>query len=388
MYTDSDIDSVLESTVITASNFVLHSPSDLCSLLQKYNLSKANVEKQCDDHLFLTLLPQLSNLEVTAPYFELTRPEIEEIRNHKTRERSRNISMLWKWRKKNGSDATYLAIVQVFLCMKDQNLAEIVLQHFKARFQHQPKTIKSRVYPEKAGYENWDRKSPAEREVIKNLLFKQNENIREKFAYLTDMILDSFKSRNVELNRLKMFLYSYGIPTNIPTPTNATLLPHFQNATNLEELFLILCRDNVSWFNIQLLKVIVKKHGTKEDQKHMKAYEDDLADYLKQSIYKIPSKSYAPGHKNAYLIFLYLLLPNNVLPTGEDVEDITRNISQLLGISDGIVQFIGFKNCSILLKFGVPKQLLHVNTLRSFIEMYFNPEKKGYTFIGDLSLLW
>ena len=393
------MDSALESTVIIASNevseeprpynFPIHSPSDLSHLLQKYNLSQANIEKPCDDNLFLTLLPQLSSLEVTAPYFGLTQLEIEEIRIHKTKERSRNISMLWKWRKRNGSDATYLAIVQVFVCMRDQNLAEIVLQHIKARFQHQPKTINSRVYPEKASYDNWHTKSAAEKESIKNHLFEQNDNIRETFTDLIETLLDSFKSRNVKLISLKLFLVTYGISSNIPTPTNATLLRHFQNATNHEELFLILCAKYASWFNIRLLKVIVKRYGSEEDQKEMKAYEDKLIDYLKRSIFEIPSKSFAPDDENSDLIPLYILLPDDVLPTGKDVVIITRHLSMLLDISDGILQLRSFENCSILLIFGVPKQLLHNNALQSLVEKYFTYDfiRKGYTFIDDLSLI-
>ena len=380
------MDSVLESAVMTASNnednVILHSRSNnLTSLLQKYNLSQADVEKPCDDNLFLILEPKISNYDDTAPYFGFNQPEVD----IQIEEQSKELSMLWKWRNRNGSDATYLAIMKIFLDMKEQNLAETVLQHFK---QCQPKPIKSFVYPEEVSeYGNWDEKSTAEREHIKNRLFNENKIIREKFAFLTRRIIRSFKSSNVDVTELKLFLFSFGVSDNIPTPVHGTLLPNFESATNLDSLFLILCRYYSSWLNIQLLEVIVKGFGTEEDKKDMKAYEDELADYLKRSIYEIPSKSYAPGHKNADLIFLYLLLPNNVLPTGKDVEDITHNMSQLLGISDGILQFIGFKNCSILLKFGVPKPLLHINTLRNVIEMYFNAEKKGYTFNGDLSLL-
>ena len=395
-HSDSDMDSVLESAVIKASNeelrphnFVIHSPSGLNHLLQKYDLSQANVEKPCDDNLFLTLLPQLSSFNDTAPYFGLTRPEIEEIRIHKTNEKSRKISMLWKWKKRNGSGATYLAIVEVFLCMKDQNLAEIVVQHVKARFEHLPQTINSCVYPEKASYDNWNGKSATEREDIKNRLFQQNENIRETFANLTLNILDSLENNNVKVIRLKMFLFSYGISSNIPTPKNTTLLPHLQSATNLEELFLILCKDYASWFNIQLLKVIVTRFGSEEDQKEMKAYEDKLMDYLNRSIFEIPSKSFAPDHENSDLIPLYVLLPDDVIPTGKDVVIITRHISKLLGICDGILQLTSFENCSVLLVFGVPKQLLHNNALQSLMEKYFTYDiiRKGYTFNDDLSLI-
>ena len=82
--------------------------------------------------LFQTLPPQMSNIHDTAPCFGFTEQEIEEIQIDKPTERSRKLSLLLKWRSRKGSDATYLAIVDVFLRMKDRNLAEIVLRYVKS----------------------------------------------------------------------------------------------------------------------------------------------------------------------------------------------------------------------------------------------------------------
>ena len=384
------MDNVLQSTSNEDTgehNVLTHGQSDLNNLLHKYSLSQVSIEKPCDDELFLTLLPQISIFNDIAPYLGFTQPEIEEIQIDKTTERSRKLSMLWKWRSRNGSDATYLAIVKVFLRMSDQNLAEIVLQHIKRSFQHQPQPMESCIFPENtSSYGNWDTKSAADREQIKNLLFKENEEIRKKFSFLIQNIVDSFESSNVKVKRLKMFLYSYG---SIPKPAHVTLLSHLESAADLDDVFLILCRDYISWFNIQLLKAIVERFGNKKDEDEMKIYEVQLVCYLKRSIFEIPSKSFAPGHENADLVSLFILLPDDVLPTGENVNNITRNLSQLLGISDGILQFIGYQNCSILLMFGIPEQLLHIIASKSLIEKYFTFDisKKGYTFNNDLALV-
>ena len=356
-----------------------HGPSDLSSLLLKYSLSNSEIEKQCDDMLFQILSPQMSNIHDTAPCFGFTQPEIEEIQIDKPSERSRKLSLLWKWRSRKGSDATYLAIVDVFLRMKDQNLAEIVLQHVKEMFQHQLQPIGSDVYPERVNsYDNWERKSAAEKEQIKNRLYSENQNIGEKYSFLIQNIIDSFVKRNIDVKCLKMFLDTHG---SMP-------LSQFESASDLVDVFSVLCRYYSSWFNIRLLKAIVKQFGSDEDRKQMKLYEDKLLVYLKRSLFEIPSKSFARGHENADLIPLFLLLPNDIVPTGEDVKNITHNLSQLLGISDGILQFLGFEDCSILLIFGVPEQLLHINALQSLIEKYFTYDvtRKGYT-INDLALI-
>ena len=126
-----------------------HGPSDLSSLLLKYSLSNSEIEKQCDDMLFQILSPQMSNIHDTAPYFGFTQQEIEEIQNDKPSERSRKLSLLWKWRSRNGSDATYLAIVDVFLRMKDQNLAERVLQYVVKENNHHLADDIARLHPSK-----------------------------------------------------------------------------------------------------------------------------------------------------------------------------------------------------------------------------------------------
>ena len=269
--------------------------------------------------------------------------------------------------------------MEVFLRMNDRNLAEIVLQHVKGMLQHQPQPIRSYVYPERVNsYVNWEKKSAAEKEQIKNRLYNQNQHIRKKYSFLIQNILDSFEKRNINVQRLKMFLDTYG---SMP-------LSKLESASSLIDVFSVLCRYYSSWFNIRLLKAIVKQFGSDEDRKEMKVYKDELLVYLQRSLFEIPSKSFAPGHENVGLIPLFLLLPNDTVPTGEDVKNITRNLSQLLGISDGILQFLGFEDCSILLIFGLPEQLLHINALQRVIEKYFTYDitRKGYT-INDLALI-
>ena len=98
-------------------------------LVTNYNLSQADLKKkECDDDLFLTLIKEIKSFSDTAPYFKLTPPEINEIQSDNNTEKTRKLGMLMKWRDKNGSDATYLSIVSIFLCMENRRLAEIVLK--------------------------------------------------------------------------------------------------------------------------------------------------------------------------------------------------------------------------------------------------------------------
>ena len=98
------------------------------SLVANYKLSQTDLDKQCDDELLITLMEKIESFSDTAPYFKLTPPEINEIQSDNNTEKTRKLGMLMKWRDKNGSDATYLSIVSIFLCMENRRLAEIVLK--------------------------------------------------------------------------------------------------------------------------------------------------------------------------------------------------------------------------------------------------------------------
>ena len=96
-------------------------------------MTQDNLNISCDDELFLALIPEITSLDDTAPYFRLTQSEIKEIREDTPGARSRKWNMLQKWRSKNGSDATYLSIVNIFIQMRDQRLAELVLNKLRSK---------------------------------------------------------------------------------------------------------------------------------------------------------------------------------------------------------------------------------------------------------------
>ena len=100
-------------------------------------MTQDNLNIYCDVGLFLALVPEITSFDDTAPYFRLTQSEIEEIRDGTPKARSRKLNMLWKWRSKNGSDATYLSIVNIFIQMRDQRLAELVLNKLRSKEQTQ-----------------------------------------------------------------------------------------------------------------------------------------------------------------------------------------------------------------------------------------------------------
>ena len=342
-------------------------------LLTIFKQSKENLDKPCCDNLFETLKTEIPSFEVAAPYFGFKEPEIVELRSDFSYERQRRLQMLWKWKAKNGSDATYLAIVQVFLKMGNKQLAECVLG-FCCREKEVP-SIDSHVNPSKVKkYQNWESMSNFEREKITNKLHVENQEIRIKYSFLVDNFLTSLQKREIEVNRLKLFLTSYsGVP-------QVTLL----NATTLAEVLLIIQTSYSSWFNIQLFEHIVEQFGSDDDKENMRAYEESyLVPYLQRSIFEMPSKSFG-GNETTDRISLGLRLPNEVIPTGQDVAIIKHKLSQHLGITDEILLFIRYDEGSTILIFEAPEALCHIAVLRNMIEKT-DTTKRIYTITDDLA---
>ena len=242
-------------------------------------------------------------------------------------------------------------------------------------------SIDSHLNPERVPkYRNWDKMSELERQTVKNRLFVENHEIQRKYSFLADSILQSLEERNIEVNRFKFFLANY----------NTTLAAKLENANTLADV-LLLVRTNYwyysSWFNIQLFKDIVERFGGNDDQRKMEAYEEN--DLLQRSIYEIPSNSFSSCDGVGNVIRLGLHLPDNDIPTGQYVAVIRHNLAHLLGIEEGILQFIGYDTGSTILIFGIPESLLHKAVVQTIIKKYFilNTIKNIYNFCGDIPQL-
>ena len=108
--------------------------SELDLLLTKFKLSRASLEQeQCSKDLFQTLIQEIPSFEDAVLFFDFTPSEINGLRSDSKTEKARRHDMLWKWKDKNGSDATILAIVKIFLKMKNKSLAELILERYSAK---------------------------------------------------------------------------------------------------------------------------------------------------------------------------------------------------------------------------------------------------------------
>ena len=178
---------------------------------------------------------------------------------------------------------------------------------------------------------------------------------------------------------MKTFLLSYGISA----ATTNTLLQHFEKDVSLEHVFLTLCRYYSSWFNIQLLKVIVEgDFGCPDDRRMVIKYEEKvLLRYLDRSIFEIPSKSFAPEQKRGGVEYLCVRLPDDTILKGHDVYCFQHTISNHLGISGGIIQLCDVSNMTLTYK--MPQELLVLET--SIMEhVTHDPVNRIYNFNDNI----
>ena len=86
---------------------------------------------KCDNNLFLKLSSQIPRSGLAlALSLGLTDADEAQIKQGKDNESERIIATLLKWRGKNGDDATYLALVMIFMQCQNRELAEFILDYF------------------------------------------------------------------------------------------------------------------------------------------------------------------------------------------------------------------------------------------------------------------
>ena len=129
--------------------------------------NRNNLEKPCCDNLFMVLKTEISSFEDATPHFSFKQPETVELLTDGSQERKRTLKMLWKWKERNGSDATHIpcqvAIVKSFLEMKNKQLAEVILTFLCEK--KIPSIIDSHVNPLKVKkYASWNSMSKSEKE--------------------------------------------------------------------------------------------------------------------------------------------------------------------------------------------------------------------------------
>ena len=111
--------------------------TELTEYEQQYSVPKGSFDKErCTDEQIREIADRIDNWEDLAPFLELTKTDIQAIRNdHAANDKLQRRAALNKWKQKKGFKATYAALLKALLKSERKDLAcevcELVVPHLK-----------------------------------------------------------------------------------------------------------------------------------------------------------------------------------------------------------------------------------------------------------------
>ena len=357
---------------------------DLSSLLSQYGLSYEEVDKECDDGVFIEVSQHMNDDYIAAGHcLNLSTERVHSISQSDKNDVQKKIKMLWAWKRKNGSAATSKELVKSFLKIEDRFVADSILKRLSKRMTSLPQTTTFHLDPEKAKncYPNWKELTESEQEAVRDQLMDDNRDVREAYAVFVAQLIQSFVKREVDPKIIQSIVCSYGTSEK---DQHEPMVFDFSKDDSVSDVLFKLSQ-RCTWFNYDSLKVIVKSLGDEAERKFLKEYEDEhLIPYLKRSIFEIPC---APLHNQSQHTKLFLKVPA-YLVTGREVRAIQRNLAKLLGFqSSAILHFHDYNEGCIKLVFSLPTVVLENSSPKSKLFTYIEWDKSSQSYKVNVDLV-
>ena len=324
---------------------------DLTNLLSQYGLQYEELKKVCDDGLIIAVTQTIDDYIKVGHGLALSGETLESISQDYNNDVHRKNAVLWAWKRKNGNNATYIQLVKAFMKMTDRLVIESILKYIKEKNTSEQTVTTVHLAPEKAKdqYPNWEDLTDPQKEAEKNKLMDENRDVRMAFTACVSQLVDSFSERKVEPMHIRLLANAFHIGWQ--------LFPEVVDSKedSIATVFNTLITGNhCTWFNYELIQVIVDIKGNDDEKKYLETYKKEhLIPYLNHSLYEIPC---FPSN-DQYRTKLVFKVP--VVPTGNEVKNIQRNLAKLLQIRDGVpLHFEDYNIGCIELVFSLPTVVL------------------------------
>ena len=358
---------------------------DLSSLLSQYGLSYEVVDKECDDGVFIEVSQHMNDDYITAGRcLNLSTKSLHSISQSDKSDVDKNNELLWAWKRKNGSAATYKELVKSFLKMEDRFVAESILKYLSKRMTSLTQTVTFHLAPEKAKvrYPNWEDLAEKEKEAVRNQLMDDNRDVRKAYTAFVAYLIKSFRERKVKPRDIQSIVRCYCIPEK---DQREPMVFDFRRDDDISDVFSELTK-HCTWFNYDLLQVIVENLGDESEKMRLNEYEDKhLIPYLKRSIFEIPC---APPHTQSQRTELLLKVSIDLVITGLEVKAVQRNLAKLLGFQSGaILQFNDYNDGCIELVFSLPTVVLEKSSPKSKLFNYIECDKSSQSYKVNVDLV-
>ena len=335
----------------------ISSISDLLNLLSPYGLQYEELDKECDDYLLIEVsrhLQKIDQLKV-GHCLNLSSKTLESIMQDKQHDEERKFAMLCEWKTINGSAATSLELLNIFLKMEDTVVLKSILKYLSNQNASEPQPIEVYLAPEKAedSYPNWNKLTECEKEAIRNKLMNENRDVRKAYTNFVFQLLRSFTKRNIHPGAIQTVVQCYGASEG---SQHQPIVFDFGKDDDVPHVFAVLSR-HCSWFNYEAFQVLVDFLGDEDEKKYLKTYENDhLIPYLKRSIFEIPCSSQCQSQHTNF----HFKVPTDLCITGNEVKAVQHNIAKLLGLENAaILHFVNYNIGCIELIFSLPTVVLN-----------------------------
>ena len=334
--------------------------------MSHYSLSHEVLEKECDDDLIIEVLQHVKDYESVGCGLKLSSDTLKSISQTKKDDIEGKNAILWAWKRKNGSAATSIELVKVFLKLEDRFVAELILKYLSKETTSEEHQMPCNLVPQKAKecYPNWADLTEHEQEAVKDRLMDENHDVRQAYTGFVFKLINSFKECKVDPNDVRSLVHSLGA---IEGSQQLPAVFNFAD-TSISGVFSELTK-HCTWFNYELFQVIVKIKGNEAEKQYLKTYEDDhLIPYLNRSIFEIPC---TPSHDQSHCNLLLFKVSADLYISGKEVKAIQRNLAKLLGLKNSaLLRFENYNEGCIELVFSFPTVIFNESSPKSQLLTY------------------
>ena len=248
----------------------------LNQLLHSRKLDMAGLQRPCEQGLFLYLTKHIAHYDEAARHLGLTIPETVAIKNEESHDVNKKLAMLNKWQSKNGTDATYYQLILTFLQMENHVLAEKILQYYISTASNNM----PHANPKKLCH-NWKNVKTDKKQKIRKKLLAEYEQICDTYSNVVLDIATQFERSNIEPQHLMLILKTY-ITAYCSRSVSTNLIESSKRLSeSVHETFSFIAR-HTSWFNYQLLEVVVDELGNDEAKELLGKYKKEhMIPYIK-----------------------------------------------------------------------------------------------------------
>ena len=196
-----------------------------------------------------------------------------------------------------------------------------------------------------------------QQQELRGRLCFESQEIMMQFQKLVSATILSFERQQIPLHKLRSHVMTLGAFTPVHEgPQKPALDNHFkdlQAANTASEIFWVL-RDNISFFNYQILEHIIIVVGTEEDNVNLQRYKEQFEQYAKRRMYECMPQ-FGPACETGYADVFVKVDSQYEMYTVTEVERLRKQLSKIFHISSqGVLRLCRVEKGCFRLTFQVP----------------------------------